>query len=450
MLRWKLCLSVFVMLQASFLLGCQLVSEENRSAGTVTENGEANEDLAGELDSSGTEHMYVTGKVSISPSDQRLSADLRIRLRPQEDEGSESPYLAFLLNRGLSAGVTGHRVEKVHREPSPMSEDWHRIVVQLGDQARDQVVELDFQILGEPILPSNGINAIGEDWIELSDDSMWHPMVETVERTIVADLTFSFHDDWQLISSGETEKVPTGSRLVNQIPQVDIAFAASPDLSHRTDGHYTVHYRSAEVEPVGRALKRANQCRTLLDRRFGRTDPLPAGRFVISDRTDGGYARKNYVVLTDVSAMSPSSLVNFLCHELAHYWSSRARPFTVDNWLNEGFAELVATQAIRELVGEDAYLAWVDTLRERSVGLGTIWTAEDQTRRSYGVQYKKAPLALLRLEERIGPEAFEGLLVSYMAGIRTTQGLLDALGQTAGTDVAEWFSEVLAESDLDV
>jgi len=169
---------------------------------------------------------------------------------------------------------------------------------------------------------------------------------------------------------------------------------------------------------------------------------------VIPERKVSGYARKNFISLTNVDDTDEALLTVFLCHELAHFWSSGAKPLTVDNWLNEGFAVLVAAQAGRELFGQDGYEEHLADWSERAAGQPSIWTPSNLERRPFEVNYLKAPLALSRLEEQIGIEPFDRLVVRYMTDpINDSPALLEALEEEAGHEAREWFEALLAEDE---
>ena len=385
--------------------------------------------------------VQVHGDVWFDRAAPSLRAELRYTLVPGTTE------LGFLLNGGLAHDVSGDAVTGSAESVSDMNPDWNRVAVQIDPTHTGSATEIRFVIEGTPLLPESRINQISEDWIELGLDAMWHPLIETIDRQYVATLNLHVPQDWQVVSSGQAEPAEGAVLLRNTIPQVDIAFMAAPGLERIEQGHYALFHRGAEDATTERLLRRANDCRNELDRRFGEDDPLPRGRFVMAERSESGYARKNYVVLTEVSDTPDPELTDFLCHELAHYWSSRGAAFTVDNWLNEGFATLVGVQAVRGLVGDVAYDEMVAELRRRAQGLGSIWTPDDLTRRSYAIQYKKAPIALLRLEEHIGSEAFESFVRAYMNGVSSTPELLETLEELTDESTRTWFEAVLSEDD---
>ena len=106
-----------------------------------------------------------------------------------------------------------------------------------------------------------------------------------------------------------------------------------------------------------------------------------------------------------------------------------------------------AAEAIRERFGSDAWADAIADRERRSVDQPSIWHPDDLSRRPYAVNYKKAPLALHALAERIGDEAMERLVVDYMTGpLDDTPALLDALEAQSGRETRRWFEGRLAEA----
>jgi aminopeptidase N len=65
------------------------------------------------------------------------------------------------------------------------------------------------------------------------------------------------------------------------------------------------------------------------------------------------------------------------------------------------------------------------------------------------VMYRRAPVILNRLEQRIGADAFDRFLHRYMVeDVRTTRRLIEHLREIAGEEPAEWFTaELMREPD---
>lgn len=95
-----------------------------------------------------------------------------------------------------------------------------------------------------------------------------------------------------------------------------------------------------------------------------------------SIRDGPGYARKNYIVLSQINPDDTTGLHYFLCHELAHYWTPSPGPFSPDHWMSEAFAEYVAVRYLREHFGEEPFNDSVDRWEEMGRAHGPVWTPE--------------------------------------------------------------------------
>lgn len=391
----------------------------------------------------GFEALSYRGTVEFDPESASVSAALMIDVPLAGTERS----LVFFLNPGLEIskldgeGVLGHR--RIQAAQNPI---WNSLEIEFDPQVAGR--RLTFEIIydGSPVFPGDGINRIGPDWIELSADSAWHPILSSLSHPIRADLSLRFPDRRRVVTSGVVRETPQGVRLVSGVPQIDIAFIAARELDRVAAPSLEVFHRGSRPKDIARLIDRAGACRNWLDHRFGPDSRLPPLRFVVTGREESGYARQNYIVLTRIEERELVDLTIFVCHELAHFWSRGAPAGTVENWLNEGFAELISAQAVRDLYGNTAYRAMVAEWMRRAAVAESIWTQVDARRRSHAVQYGKAPLLLHRLESRIGRDAFAELLTRYaLDPIDSTQDLLGAIGEISGSEQQRWFLEQLAK-----
>lgn len=390
--------------------------------------------------------MRYEATVSFGLLARRIDVDLDLTL----DVAAGQSSLQMLLNHDLAVhALTGEGVGAPTRQPRKDVPGWDQLTIPIAPADGPRRLTLHWRYGGVPLMPGNGINQISPDWVELSVDSAWIPMVASIDRPLVSTLTLDLPENWTIVASGEATPVRdgTGYRLHTPVPHADVAFVAAPDLRTTSSDGFSVSYRRAQDPAAIRAvLRAAARCRDYLDARFGDGDNrLPPGRFVIPDREEAGYARKNYIVLTAIDEKDERDTTRFLCHELAHFWSSGGAPLSVENWLNEAFAVLVAARALRSFYGEATYAELLEDWRLRAAGEGSIWTPQDQSRRSYAVNYKKGPLALHELAARIGEDAFQRVLYRYMTDpVNDTPTLLNVIAQEAGADHAAWFRARLA------
>jgi hypothetical protein len=150
-------------------------------------------------------------------------------------------------------------------------------------------------------------------------------------------------------------------------------------------------------------------------------------------------------VLSAVNTDSVAALQQFVCHEVAHFWTRSPGSFSPDHWMSEAFAEYAAAMVVRERHGEEAFAR----LRARwSSGstTGAVWTPASTQRPTYQQMYRRAPALLAQLEERLGRTRFATLITRYMVdGVSSTSVLLDHVSAIGGAEVATWFAAELAK-----
>lgn len=312
-----------------------------------------------------------------------------------------------------------------------------------------RIVTLGYDGVLFPEPPDNDINAVTPERVELSVDGFWLPLDATFRGFLTADLTVDVGAPWQGVANGTVERLSTGVRIRNDEPSLDIAFTLAPAFRTRRQDGFTLHDLRDSDEGTDRLVEAAAFCFAYLNPLYGSRDPLPEAHFVIHRRSESAYNRRSYITLTDISDTDPESLTQFLCHELAHHWSVGADFMTVENWLNESFAEYAGVMALRDRFGEDAFLARMARFRAQVADedLPPIWVPGATERGPYLVNYRAGPLALWHLETRIGRPRFRTFMIRYMTdGIDTTPDLLDMLEVVAGAQDRDWFHERLAQA----
>lgn len=385
--------------------------------------------------------VVYSGDVAIEPQSQLLTAHWSIRF-VADSAGADS--VALLLNRGLAVSrVTGANIAEF---ASRLSDGDQVVTVRFTTRLAPGVEgRIDLEYSGVPAFGSDGINRITPAWVELGLDSYWLPVFADYRKRIAGRVRIDLPPGWSAVASGNITRDGNHLVLTTGIPLIDIAFSASPTL-HRTDGaNASVFWTTPDSATVARVLATAENCRQYLNARYGASDSLPAVRLVLAPRSGPGYARRNYIALTDAGAVPPAALGGYICHEFAHFWSSAANSSGPENWLNEAMAEYVSSRYVRATFGQAQYDSVVARWQKMSVGQPPIWTPESTKRPSAQVSYRKAPFLLSRLEQRIGAEKMDQFLQRYMVHrIPTTPQLLAALQDVAGPETAAWFRAELA------
>jgi hypothetical protein len=375
------------------------------------------------------------------------SLDVQTALHFMAGESAEK-QIRLLLNRALQireldgSGVVSYRVVDSEFSPS-----WSLVEVELYESpAPGTTTSLRLSYGGRPDFPPDGINGISPDWVELNLDSQWFPTVATLDHEMVGDLRVRLPQDWQVASAGATG-FDDGSHIIrSRIPQVDVAFTGAPSFQQVPGERFTVYFlQDADRRSASMTLEAADNCAQYLNARYGERDAFPGGRLVLANRQGPGYARKNYIVLSEVDPDQSEGLHYFLCHEIAHYWTRSAGAQSPHHWMTEAFAEYAAAMYLRDRFGQSAFEQRRSQWEVMGRSHGPIWTPETTGRASFFIMYRKAPYLLSQLEDRIGAEQYGRFFERYMVEhIRTTTELLDELALIAGTDVEQWFRGELA------
>ena len=386
---------------------------------------------------------YYDGTAEIDPATQRLSATWRITFVA---DSATAQDFTLLLNRGLQvSSLTGADVAS---HASVDSGGFNRVTVRLAPGVQPgRAVGFAIAYAGVPLFGSDSINGIRPAWIELGLDSFWHPVFSTFDQRLTSRLRIRAPRAWDLVASGSVTRTDEEIVITNGVPLLDVPFSAAPDLHERTAGTATVYHVGADSADVARVLLTTATCAAYLNDRYSSQTRLPHAKIVLAPRPGPGYARKNYVVISDVSAYPAAELDRYICHELAHFWSSRALSSGPDNWLNEGLAEFVAARFVRGQRGDSAYAAVVARWAEAANDPVAVWTPALTRRPGPRVSYRKAPHIMHRLEERVGSGVMDAILRRYMTeSIASTPGFLSVVSEVAGAQEAAWLSAELART----
>jgi hypothetical protein len=391
-----------------------------------------------------TATLVYDADVAIAPDSGWL--DVEVTLRYPVPAGGAGG-VALLLNRGLTIrALHGAQVDAHTVRTSEYSPAWHQLDVTFADAvASGDTVAITLSYHGRPVMPSDGINRIESAWVELGLDSQWFPLVSTFAQDMIGEMRLALPESWTVVGSGGVVYENGRHVLRNQVTQVDVAFTASPSLQRVRSASTEVYHRTMPGASVQVVRDVAARCVDRLNQRFGAETPFPVARLVLAERDGPGYARKNYIVLSTVHVDEREALQQFVCHEVAHYWTRSPGSFSPDHWMSEAFAEYAAAMVVREEFGADAFARLRDRWNDTGSVLGPVWTPTSTQRPSYQLMYRRAPALLAQLEERLGADRFAEVITRYMVdGVTSTAVLLELVGAIGGTDTADWFRAALA------
>lgn len=394
----------------------------------------------------GDADLSYTGSVAMRPDTGSLQAGWTIQIRDDDLQ-----TISFALNSSFgTARVSGDDVRDVTSALDPRFDGFVRLYdVELAPSVsgRDRIVRFTYggPLFGEePPLP---INTLDPDKVELTVDSFWFPFDARFETDLIANLRILIAGDWSGVGVEMIEPIKGGFKIRQDVPSFDIAFSLlSSSTVVRAPG-YVIH--DARADQSGAKLPELTQalefCTGFLNDFAGPAGPLPQASIIVTGRPDGGYSRGTLIALTDIENEDEEALHQFICHELAHYWS-HANAGGPENWINEGVADYLANMGVRDALGEDVFQARMARYAEQLKGrdLPPIRPPDATDRPPFLNMYRAAPLALQALEERMGRADFARFMRAMMVEqTATTPDLLAGLEGVAGAETRAWFAERL-------
>lgn len=395
--------------------------------------------------SAGASDYHYRGSLRLEPATGFLRASWEIDVL-KADETKRIFYIRDSLNKPT---IGGEDVIDSHIEKVSGFDDFWAINITLGPARNERVrrVEITYDgvLLPEPL--PNKINGMSPEVVELSVDSFWFPMDASFSKLLTAQLEIEIEGAWQGVSTGNVATSDGRVSILNEDPRLDIAFvlARAPKLSESEN--LTIFDLRPEATGIEALISTAKACRFELNGLFGGNNPLPKSKLVITNRKESGYARENYIVLTDIGRYAPDRLTLFLCHEFAHYWARGADFAGVENWLNESLAEYAALLAVRKILGNRTRRAFIDTFKAQIEGqaLPPIWQEGQSERGPYLVLYRKGPLALVAFERQYGTKKTTEIIRRFFSQVeKTTPAFLNIVHDVAGGKAEKTIRSLLA------
>jgi hypothetical protein len=378
-----------------------------------------------------------------------LTADVTITLPPGTfSEGD------FILGRRFALQpieTSPHAEVKVEPTDEPL-DGLHGIHVRFDGartaQARPMTVR--FRYSG-PIFAGDKQDRLGytPEAIEMALELMWLPYVSQLNRRFTVDAQLrGIAPDMVVVAQGEVRHEGDRVYIHRPVADFDFAWAAVRGLKVAREPGVEFYARDFD-DPLAQILrKHALAAARFHQQWFG---PLPGGpiRLAIVPRGIGGaYARIGYTIIADgrKPGEPPPEVVEVsraatVAHEFAHAWWAPADPFSEDYWLAESIAQYASWRYIEATFGTEKLYAELQKARDAIKDAGPVL---GHGRASRLVLYTKTPLLLKDLEDRIGREQFDSVLVKLSHNPpRKTQEFLDALRGLAGDKVAADFEAAL-------
>lgn len=393
--------------------------------------------------SDGVLHYQVLASIA---QGGELTADVTITLPPGTfSEGD------FILGRRFALQpieTSPHAEVQVKPTDEPL-DGLHGIHVRF-DAGQTRPMTVRFRYSG-PIFANEKQDRLGytPDAIEMALELMWLPYVSELNRRFTVDAELrGIAPDLVVVAQGDVRHAGDRVHIHRKAADFDFAWAAVRGLKVAREPGIEFYARDFEDPLVQVLRKHALAAARFHQQWFG---PLPGGpiRLAVVPRGVGGaYARIGYTIIADgrKPGEPPPEVVELsraatVAHEFAHAWWAPADPFSEDYWLAESIAQYASWRYIEATFGTEKLYADLQKAREAIKDAGPVL---GHGRASRLVLYTKTPLLLKDLEQQIGREQLDAVLVKLSrTPPRKTQEFLDALRGVAGERVAADFEAAL-------
>lgn len=378
-------------------------------------------------------------KFSIEESELVVKTSLQIPASRLADQQTRLFLNKNFEIRELSGkGLADYSVKQSAKIPP-----WNHISLKFKEASNtDQTVTIEYAgIINSEAGHGNFIDSKG---IHLSIDSAWHPFFTDFSTPMVGSTVVTLADNWSVLAPGSTSANDETFKLIGTRPAIDVSLYAAPEPSTLKAGEFIVVYDEANAAKAKIVVDAGSKCLSSLNKRFGSKDRLEKAHAILLDRTGPSFARGNHISLNSDTLGSELQIYQYLCHELAHNWTTLGNAMSHDYWMIESFAEYVAARELQQAHGDQAFEEVVEQWQARGKGQPFVWRVDTDRRASHNVNYGLGPLALMQLEERLGHQAFADLLDWYMAEeVLETESLLSQIAAVKDAETSDWFKQLL-------
>jgi hypothetical protein len=361
--------------------------------------------------------------------------------------------IQLLLNRGLAvrsltcdAGVKGFRFDRSEPSPYRYAPTASPLTIELRETLeadRSTVVRLTYEGAIEP--DTWGANVLTRDWVELGMYAAWYPY-DPDSKSFTYEVRLKADASYAVSGLGALSGSESGWTLRQEDPAWDIVVVAARGLRARRvdDGRlgievWHVNLDDEQADRFGRDVGR------IMEEMRGAYGPISTKNLTIvfaERKSGGGYYRPGFMSL--IFDPDYRGLVRYAAHEVAHFWWGRASATTREDWLNESFAEYSALLLMRRWYGPDVFSECLASYEREAEKTPAIWGLDRNDKDAFNALYRKGPVLLHRLEERLGTEAFQRFLAALVAReVRTTEALLSTLEELTSRDVRAEFEQGL-------
>ncbi|CAN5380216.1 M1 family metallopeptidase [soil metagenome] len=302
--------------------------------------------------------------------------------------------------------------------------------------------------------------------------SHWLPSFDDTREKVIFNLSYSFNDNYTVISNGVLEDIIQVNDSVNRwnfsmekpMSSYLVAVAAGDYETQKfktSTGIPVEHfYEPRDKQKLKWTYNHSLEIFEFLEKEIGVAYPwqnykqIPVQDFLHSGMENTGATIFSSAFVIDSIGFNDRNYVNVNAHELAHQWfGNYVTAFDNEHhWLQEGFSTYYALLAEKQIFGENYYYWRLYESAEQLKALSDTGKGEALINLKAGslTVYQKGAWALHILNELIGEKAFKTAVRDYLLqhayGSVTTHDFLNAAENASGVDLSGYEAEWLRQS----
>lgn len=392
-----------------------------------------------------SEPVEYQTKLAFSPDNSALTAVTTLEIPVEQITNGA---VALFLNQNFSVkSVTGENISSFDIGQSNKVPVWNEVIIKFSEAGNSKPQSVRIEYAGSIDNEAQHGNFITANDLHLSIDSAWHPVFSDFSTPITGTVSVELGDDWQVFGPGTVTRSERSYQISSEHPTIDVSLYAEKQPARLDKEGFTVVHDGSNAEMAELVSRTGLQCFKQMNQRFGKLAPLESAQTVLLKRAGPSFARGNYISLSIQNLGADVHTHQYLCHELAHNWTSYTSAMSHDYWLVESFAEYISAQEIERVYGEQAFNNIVKGWQSRAKGETFVWRSDIDRRASHKVNYGLGPIALMKLQDKLGETDFNELVDWYMANdVIETEALLTKIASLADADTERWFRDLLAGS----
>lgn len=405
---------------------------------------------------------WYKGFVKVDSANKKLESKLKVEYLNIKETTN---CLEFVIYDKSRIEVTGDKVETVeiieNKEVSPFILGQKLIKIRTKENIKiGDIIELNFDYsLNFDEFEVDFMNSFETQYIELGLYTPWYPLNTNFEECLydiefcipkeqyLVGATYLENGNWRLIQNKNTH---CGIEIIVGLKQYQKNI-------NQEKSEVKIHWFNDEDANIGEYLyEKTLETITFFTKVFGESGKEQLNIALVprkNSERSGGYCRPNLIVIPmgenkhnngRYSEDKKTYMLEYMLHEVAHLWWSKANCQSFEDWLNEGFAEYSKYIALREIFGEEQYIELFKKLELKAETMESLLEENLSNEKRFEIMRVKGPVVIYKLEKKIGSDNLNSLLKEiHQKKVNKTKSILELIENSYSKDIAIYFKDLL-------